>query len=385
MTYTPRIAASVKASTLIDLLRLIRSENVGPVTFFALLRQFSSAREALEAMPSLARQGGRRMPLACFSAQQAEAEITALTKAGGRFISIADDDYPPLLSTIYDPPPLLSVLGHTHLWKQAPSLAVVGARNASATGCQFARKLAQEAGAKGWVVTSGLARGIDTAAHTGALATGTVAVMASGIGQIYPPENRTLHDTIARQGCVLTEQPFNAPPHSRAFPGRNRIISGISRATLLVEAAVKSGSLITAKFALDQNREVFAVPGSPLDPRCKGTNQLLKQGAHLCESFEDILLNVPQHRPQLGESATQDYLPPARTASSAQEQEAARHIVTGKLGYSPVQIDELQRQCEVSYDLMALVLLELELAGRLTRHPGHKVALSMATEVSNAG
>lgn len=376
MTFTPSIASSLRQSTLIDILRLIRSENVGPVTFFALIRQFGTAASALAAIPELSLQGGKRKPAATYSAADAEKEMHAATKAGAKWLSIAEAEYPPLLSTIYDPPPLLMALGSPSVWQQKRSIAVVGARNASATGCQFARKLAQDAGAQGFIVTSGLARGVDTAAHHGALASGTVAVMASGIGQIYPPENKILHDAIAQQGCIITEQPFNALPHSRAFPGRNRIISGMSLGTVIVEAALKSGSLITARYALDQGREVFAVPGSPLDPRCKGTNQLLRQGAHICESVEDIVHNLPSHTPHVSEASPSGFISaPSAPANDAQRAEA-RQLILSKLGYTPVLVDELLTQCTIGHDLLSLILLELELAGRLQRHPGHKVALT---------
>ncbi len=318
------VRAQLKQDSLINILRLIRSENVGPVTFLSLVRQFGSAKTALEAIPTLAAQGGKRKPIQCFSSKEAEIEMGAVEKAGGRFISMADADYPTLLTTIYDPPPLLTALGSPHIWREKRTIGIVGARNASATGCQFARKLALDAGAKGLIVSSGLARGIDTAAHNGSVASGTVAVMASGIGKIYPPENNALHDAIAAQGCVITEQPFNAMPHSRAFPGRNRIISGMSSGIVIVEAALKSGSLITARFALEQGREVFAVPGSPLDPRCKGTNHLLRQGAHICESIDDIINGLAtQHTLNFSEEeATAFTHNPAAATNDSERQEA---------------------------------------------------------------
>jgi DNA processing protein len=278
------------------------------------------------------------------------------------------------------------VLGNPSLWKNKQLLAIVGARNASANGCQFARKLAQDAGAKNMTVVSGLARGIDTAAHVGSITTGTVAVMASGIGQIYPPENKALHDEIAAKGCIISEQPFNALPHSRAFPGRNRIIAGMSHATVIVEAALKSGSLITAKYALDQNRDVFAVPGSPLDPRCKGTNHLLKQGAHLCEGIEDVLENLHTQLPlHLAEDASSAYAHNEQTMHDTGDLTQARKLVASKLSYSPVQVDELLAQCMVPPNILSFILLELELAGRLQRHPGHKVSLVAGSDMMEAG
>lgn len=376
MMSSQAINAALSQDALLDKLRLIRSENVGPVTYLTLIRQFGSAKAALEAIPSLAAGGGKRKPTTCFSKKEAEEEIEKAQAAGARFVCMGDAEYPTLLASIYDAPPVLTVLGHPHLWQRKRSLAIVGARNASAAGCQFARKLAQDAGQRDFIIASGLARGIDTAAHTGSLQTGTIAVMASGIGQVYPPENKALHDSIAQQGCIITEQPFNAQPHSRAFPGRNRIIAGLSVATIIVEAALKSGSLITARFALDQGRDVFAVPGSPLDPRCKGTNQLIKQGANLCESIEDVISNLSPHpRLNLSEAIAHNYQAAPQQPVSDSERAEARKIITQKLSFTPVQIDELLNQCQLPHHLLSLILLELELAGRLQRHPGHKVSL----------
>lgn len=383
MTHASMTVAGLKHDSLIDVLRLIRSENVGPVTFIALARQYGSARAALEAIPALAAQGGRKKPITLFSKEDAEQEIAATHKAGGRFITIADDDYPILLRNCDDAPPVLAIFGKP-VWQERKIIAMVGARNASAVGCQFARKLAQDAGANKLLVASGLARGIDTAAHTGSLATGTVAVMASGLGQVYPPENKPLHDAIAEKGCIITEQPFNALPHSRAFPGRNRIIAGMSIATIVVEAALKSGSLITARYALDYGRDVFAVPGSPLDPRCRGANLLIKQGAFVCESVEDIINNMtPLPLLQAREAASASYETSPVIRPDENEISKARDLVTGKLGYAPVAIDELLAQCHLRPDILSLILLELELAGRLQRHVGHKVAL--LAELAPAG
>lgn len=376
MSRSSYLRRTLQHDSMLDILRLSRSENVGPVTFLKLLQQFGSAAAALEAIPDLAHYGGRKKPLRPCPPMQAQQELSEVIKAGARMIHIGEEDYPTLLAEINDPPPVITLLGHPHLWRAKRSIAIVGARNASALACQFTRKLAQEAGNKGLLVVSGLARGIDTAAHTGSLATGTIAVMGSGIGQIYPPENTTLHDAIAQQGCVITEQPFNAQPHARAFPGRNRIIAGMTLGTVVVEAALKSGSLITARFAAEQGRDVFAVPGSPLDPRCKGTNHLLKQGAFLCESVEDILENLSsQPRLQLGETENKNFEHRPPTPPDNGERNEARQRVMNRLGFSPVSTDELLHQCEITPNMLALVLLELELAGRLQRHAGSKVAL----------
>lgn len=371
-------------STLLDVLRLSRSENVGPVTFCALIKRFGNARAALQAIPELSIAGGRKKPITLATQSEAEIEILAVEKVGGKMLVLGTPEYPPMLAQIYDPPPIITVLGNIIMLQKKQMIAIVGARNASANGCQFARKLAQDAGAKGFTVASGLARGIDTAAHVGSLASGTVAVMACGIGQIYPPENKALHDEIAARGCVISEQVFNALPHSRAFPGRNRIISGLSQGTVIVEAALKSGSLITAKYALEQNREVFAVPGSPMDPRCKGTNQLLKEGAHLCEGIEDVIDNLGRNTQlQLREAGGNDFAHLQNTSAKMVD-DATRKAITSKLGFSPVQVDELLLQCGISLDIVSLVLLELELAGRLQRHPGHKVSL-VANDAADVG
>ncbi|MEI7670290.1 MAG: DNA-processing protein DprA [Pseudomonadota bacterium] len=360
-----------------DILRLIRSENVGPVTFFNLVHQFGSAKKALEKIPELAARGGKRTPILCYTKKDAENEIEKVEKIGGKMLRYGDAEYPELLLSIYDPPPILTILGSAHIWKNNRNLAIVGSRNASANGFQFAKKLANDAGERGLTVVSGLARGIDTAAHTGSLASGTVAVIASGIDIIYPPENKALCELIRKQGVVVTEQQFGASPHPRSFPARNRIISGISLGTVVVEASLKSGSLITSRFALEQGREVFAVPGSPLDPRCKGTNSLIKQGAGLCESIEDIMHSIGREQSfNFREKATSSYIQVAEPAKmSESELNEARKIVLAKLSFTPVLIDEILIQCDVNSGTLSLVLLELELAGRLQRLTGHKVVL----------
>jgi len=366
----------VANESLIDVLRLIRSENVGSITFFNLVKQFGSVKNSLDAIPDLARRGGKRTPILGYSKKDAEKEIEQVEKLGGRMIRYGEADYPALLLAIYDPPPVITILGSPHIWKQNRNLAIVGSRNASANGFQFAKKLATDAGERHFTIISGLARGIDTAAHNGSLATGTVAVIASGINILYPPENKALSELIAKQGAIITEQPFGLAPHSRSFPARNRIISGMSQATVIVEASLKSGSLITARFALEQGREVFAVPGSPLDPRCKGTNGLIKQGANLCESIDDIMENLSFSAPlQLHESSPTLYHAAEPAKINESELEKARTLVLEKLGYSPVGLDEILIQCEISSSLLSLILLELELAGRLQRVTGGKVVL----------
>ncbi len=285
MVQTPRELTDVER---LDWLRLIRSENVGPVTFFELMRHFGSAGDALQALPDLARRGGRRGSLRVGSRAAAEREVDALRAVGARFVALGEPGYPPPLAAIADPPPLHSMIGHDHLLNKR-IVAIVGARNASASGNRFARQIAGDLGAADYVVASGLARGIDTNAHEGAFATGTVAVVAGGVDVVYPPENEDLYARIVEGGVVIAEMPPGTVPQGRHFPRRNRIIAGVSLGTVVIEAAQRSGSLITARLAGEQGRDVFAVPGSPLDPRCRGSNNLIRQGAVLTVSAADII------------------------------------------------------------------------------------------------
>jgi DNA processing protein len=360
----------------LDWLRLIRSDHVGPVTFFELLQRFGSATAALEALPDLARRGGGRHSLRIFPRADAERELLALDRFGARLVAWGEPGYPPALTAIEDAPPLISVKGDTtQLGRRA--LAIVGARNASANGRRFARGLAEDLGQTGLLIVSGLARGIDAAAHRGALSSGTLAVVAGGIDVIYPEENRDLHEAIAETGAMVAELPINTEPQARHFPRRNRLISGISLGVVVVEAALRSGSLITTRLALEQGREVFAVPGSPLDPRCRGTNDLIRRGATLVEGADDVL-NALQG--QLGDTIGKHLRrisnsPPSHGNERDNEVEKAQLQVLEALGPSPVPVDELVRQCQLSPAIVATVLLELELAGRLERHPGNHVSL----------
>ncbi|HVM81315.1 MAG TPA: DNA-processing protein DprA [Stellaceae bacterium] len=360
----------------LDWLRLLRSENVGPLTFHQLLQRFGSAAAALEALPRAAQRGGRQRPIAIATRSEAERELAALAKIGARLIAWGEPEYPAALAVLEDAPPLLSVKGDIALLERR-AIGIVGARNASANGRRFAREIATELGRAGLLVVSGLARGIDTAAHQGSLATGTMAVVAGGIDIVYPEENQGLYDAIGERGIAVAELPVGTEPKAKHFPRRNRIISGTALGVIVIEAALKSGSLITARFALEQGREVLAVPGSPLDPRCRGTNDLIRRGAALVESAEDVLtalagqLSLPreQYRPT----------PPKDPASHgfAEEKDADRDRarLLEALGPSPVPVDELVRQCQLSAAIVATLLLELELAGRLERHPGHQVSL----------
>ncbi len=354
-----------------DRLCLYRSENVGPITFRRLLAHFGSAGAAITALPDLSRRGGRGKPIKVCPADAAEAEIAALKEAGGRYLIWGDAEYPAALANIEDAPPVLGLIGHAHLLERR-AVAIVGARNASANGRRFARTIAAELGEAGFAIASGLARGIDAAAHEGALEAGTVAVVAGGVNVVYPKENGALHEAIAERGAILAEQPPGTRPQGRHFPYRNRIISGLARGTLVVEAAMRSGSLITARYALEQGREVFAVPGSPLDPRCRGTNDLIRQGAVLTESAADVvgaLEGIGGAR--LDERRDDSYAGPSPPDIPA----ADRRAVTELLGHSPVPVDEIIRQCQLSPATVSTVLLELELAGRLERHPGNQVSI----------
>jgi DNA processing protein len=370
---------SLASFPILDILRLIRSENVGNITFFQLITRFGTPAKALEAIPDMAASGGRKKPIRICSKPDAERELELIEKYGASCIAYGHANYPKLLHSIYDPPPFITVRG-SPIWKDKACLAIVGSRNASANGYHFAQKLAREAGARGIVIVSGLARGIDTGAHKGALDTGTVGVIAGGIDSVYPPENADLYGQLFEKGCVITENPFGMAPHSRSFPARNRIISGISAATLIVEASLKSGSLITARMAAEQGRDVFAVPGSPLDPRCKGTNDLIRNGAIMCESLDDILPHLMRQNDLFQENKPPEFKQFSATEVEMGELAIARKRVLDKLGPTPVLVDELLRQCDISAPALWLALLELELAGRLVRSAGGKVSLRLTDD-----
>ena len=360
---------------------MCRTETIGPVSFYALLRRFGSVRAALEMVPQLARRGERSKTVTPVTRTDAEVELTALQRLGARLVCWGEPSYPSGLAAIEDAPPILTVIGRGELLG-SPIVAVVGARNASANGRRFCRDLAAALGQGGIVVVSGLARGIDAAAHLGALETGSVAVVAGGVDVVYPEENRGLHDALARQGAIVAELPLGTEPQARHFPRRNRLISGMALGVVVVEAAARSGSLITARFALEQGRDVFAVPGSPLDPRCRGSNDLLRHGAIVTENAEDVLSQLgaqlthpapPPPRPSLPPPAVMDW--PAAVTQAPAADDAALELITERLGPTPVAVDELVRQCHLSAAAVATLLLELELAGRVERHPGNLVSL----------
>jgi len=361
----------------LDWLRLARSENVGPITFFALLARFGSPGAVLDALPGLARRGGRRRPVKVCSRAAAEREMEALAQLGGSMIALGEPAYPPVLAAIADPPPVLSLRGRAGLLAR-DSVAIVGARNASAGGLHLAERLAADLGAAKLVVVSGMARGIDARAHVGALATGTVAVMGGGVDVAYPKQNRQLYERLLEEAAVIAEAPLGTVPMGRHFPRRNRIIAGLCRAVVVVEGAARSGSLITARLALEQGREVLAVPGSPLDPRSAGPNRLLRQGATLVESAADVLDALADGRPRVLDEPRRDW-PGAARSDPPEEEDApagARETVTSLLGPSPVPVDLLVRESRLTPATVATILLELELAGRLERQPGNRVSLS---------
>jgi DNA processing protein len=359
----------------LDWLRLCRAERVGPVTFYALLARFGSAGAALDALPRLAARGGARHGAEIPSREAALRELDALHRLGARLVCWGEPDYPPLLAEVPDAPPVLAVRGNL-AFLQSRAVAIVGARNASALGRRFAEELARALGEAGLVVVSGLARGIDAAAHQGALATGTIGVVAGGVDVVYPEENRRLHEALAERGTIVAELPPGTEPQARHFPRRNRIVSGISLGVVVVEAALRSGSLITARLAGEQGRLVFAVPGSPLDPRAQGANDLIRtKDAMLVQSAADVIEDLTG---MAGDAALRRprFTAPAPSVPEESEVDGARRTVLELLSPSPVAVDELVRRCHLSAAVVASVLLELELAGRISRHPGNRVALA---------
>jgi DNA processing protein len=362
--------ADREPDTRADKLQLLRTPQVGPITYRQLIARFGTARAALDALPMLAARGGRR-DFRSADPARVRGELERIAALGAQPLFVDEPDYPRLLAATESAPPMLIVRGQLGLLRR-PTVAIVGARNASAAACRFARGLAQQLAAEGATIVSGLARGIDTAAHVGSLAEGTVAVIASGIDVGYPPENAALQEKIATDGLLIAEQPPGTEPLARHFPSRNRIIAGLALGTVVVEAAPKSGSLITARIAAELGREVMAVPGSPLDPRAQGCNQLIREGAILIQNAADVLEQIrpidaravaqprDAYNPGLGEDAS----------------DAERARVAELLGHTPVQVDEVVRLSGLPSAVVSTALLELELAGRLERHAGGRVSLT---------
>ncbi|WP_407696518.1 DNA-processing protein DprA [Sphingomonas abietis] len=358
-------------------LRLMRTQTVGPVTYAQLMIRFGSAAAALEAIPDLARRGGGKAP-AIPPRAAIEREVAAVEAAGARYLFLGLPGYPAMLATIPTAPPALIVRGRRALLDR-PVVGMVGARNASASACRFARGLAAELGARDVSVASGLARGIDTAAHMGSLEAGTIAVIAGGIDVAYPPENADLQERIAQEGLLIAEQPPGIEPRARHFPYRNRIIAGLAQAVLVVEAAPKSGSLITARYGGEYGREVLAVPGSPLDPRAQGCNLLIREGATLIQTADDVIEALRPIDPRMGllEPGAGGYgiggYGGPRPALDADD--ADRRAIVALLGPVPTPVDEIVRQSGRPPTIVQTVLLELELGGRLERHAGGQVSL----------
>ena len=386
----------------LDWLRLIRSEKVGPRTFRALINQYGGAGAALEALPDLARRSGRLL-LKVTTRAEAEKEMAEAARHGIRFVAMGEADFPKTLQAVDTAPPLIAVRGSAEVLGK-PCVAIVGSRNASAAGLAFTERLARQLGEAGYVVVSGLARGIDTRAHRAALETGTVAVLAGGQDRIYPADNEPLlHAIVDKGGAVISEMPMGWEPRGRDFPRRNRIVSGLSYGVVVIEAARRSGSLITARFALEQGREVFAVPGSPLDPRAEGTNDLIRDGATLCTSVQnvvDVLEPLIASGPRL-DSDAQDpgsrreedlwdelelpgVVPAPKRAVEAYDDgfesgsgsfAPGPDQVVALLGPSPIPVDDLIRLSGLPIGTVQTTLLELEIAGRLERHGGNAVSL----------
>jgi DNA processing protein len=360
-------------------LRLIRSDNVGPSTFRDLINHFGSAEKALEMLPELSARGGATRTIRVASREEAEAELDFARRFGARFVGIGEPGYPAALRQIEGAPPLLAVKGNLDVC-QPPAIGMVGSRNCSISGAKFAAMLARDIGRAGYVIVSGLARGIDAAAHQASLETGTIAALAGGLDQPYPPENIELLDRItAGNGLAVSEMPFGWEPRARDFPRRNRLIAGIALGLIVVEAAERSGSLITARYAGDFGRQVFAVPGSPLDPRSHGTNGLLKDGAQIVTEASDVIRSMaPVSRidlfsdPRLAEPPQEEEKPLNPPPSDSE-----RDRIIDALGATPVEIDDIIRHTGCSAQAVYLVLLELDLAGRLHRHPAGLVSLDL--------
>lgn len=362
-------------------LRLIRSDNVGPATFRDLINHFGSAEAALDALPELSRRGGSTRAIRIATIADAEREIETAHRFGARFIGIGEPDYPSALRQIDAAPPLIAAKGDLSV-ANLPSVGMVGSRNASISGAKFAAMMAREIGRAGYSIVSGLARGIDAAAHRASLETGTIAAMAGGLDQPYPPENIDLLDQICSgRGLAVSEMPFGWEPRARDFPRRNRLIAGVALGVVVIEAAARSGSLITARLAGEFGRLVFAVPGSPLDPRCEGTNGLLKDGATVTTKPQDVLQALaPISELDLFSASEADE--PGRDDGGERSlapppNDDERLVIIQALGPTPVEIDDIIRHTGLAASSVYLVLLELDIAGRLERHAGGFVSLSM--------
>jgi DNA processing protein len=391
----------------LDWLRLIRSENIGPRTFWGLIGHYGSAARALATLPDLAKRGGAPRTIRIASRQDAERELDALRRIGAAFVARGEPDYPDALAAIDSAPPLIATRGNVAVFRR-PVVALVGSRNASAAGLTFADRLARGLAEAGFVIASGLARGIDARAHAASLEGGTIAVLAGGHDRLYPPDHAPLLARLLERGAALTEMPMGWEPRGRDFPRRNRLVAGLALGTVVIEAARRSGSLITARFANEQGREVFAVPGSPLDPRAEGTNELLRQGATVCTRAEDVIDALqpviakgvaPQRRPGLFDPlhadaafAWDDPGPLEQAAAGGARDDGDRaqsggvaQRVAALLGFAPIGIDDLARAADAPIREVNLAVLELELAGRVGRHAGNLVSLLVEDKKPNRG
>jgi DNA processing protein len=372
-TSTPHLTPPLTEEELSDWLRLLRSRRVGIQTFFRLLDEHGTARAALAALPDIARAAGVEGYAPC-PPEVVAAELRGARQAGVTWLAHGHAGYPDDLAELSDPPPLLALMGDPALLAR-PMIALVGARNASSLGTRMARRLAEELGEAGYVVVSGLARGIDTAAHHASLATGTVAVMAGGVDIVYPVENAVLAQEIAETGLRLSEQPMHLEPQARHFPRRNRIISGLAKSVVVVEAAAKSGSLITARTALDQGRDVLAVPGHPFDARAGGCNMLIRDGAVLVRSASDVIEALAREAPRSAAEAPVSVPAAAPERRSLAETSALHGRILDRLGPSPVAEDQLIRDLALPAGQVSPELVSLELEGRIRRQPGGLLSL----------
>jgi len=370
----------VSINGLVDIIRLIRSENVGTKTFWHLISLYKNASTALEKIEELSVLGGRDKSIKIFPLEKAEEEIEKCKSMRVDIISYLDSDFPSLLKNTDDCPPLLFCIGNTKLLNQS-TVAIVGSRNASINGLRFAYKIARDLSDNNKIVVSGFARGIDTASHKASLEKGTIAVLAGGVDHIYPQENTELYESIASQGLIVAELPLGSIPKPQNFPQRNRIISGLSQGVAVIEATLKSGSLITAKIALQQSREVFVVPGFPLDPRYQGNNYLLKQGAYLLESAKDILevlesTEIKRYSLFEQESEILDIIKTKKTEDlTEKELTQARSEIIKLVTVSPTSIDEIISITKISHTAALTAIVELELAGKVIRHYGNKISV----------
>jgi DNA processing protein len=347
-----------------DWLRLSRTRGIGPITFFHLLERYGAAADVLADLPALAKKAGGK-EVSAPPLDDIKREIEATQKIGAAHLAACEPDFSTCLAAIDAPPPVISVRGRRALLQQQ-AIAMVGARDASAAGRRMARDLARDLGQAGYVVVSGMARGVDGEAHAAAIDTGTVACIAGGIDQIYPPQHDQLYALLTERGCLVSEAPLGYVAQARDFPKRNRVISGLSLATIVVEAAERSGSLITARFALEQGREVMAVPGSPLDPRCRGTNRLIKQGAALIEGVDDVLQAMEGIQPPAFDEPYSEHF----DSKDANIPSALLRAVREALSPTPMRVEEIARAVDAPHRLVLAALAELELAGEAVTHVG---------------